>query len=162
MIRDATSEDKKELADIIRRSFQDIALRFGLTYDNCPKHPSNCTVQWIESDQTRGVQYFILSHQTGPIGCVGLEMANSTLCYLERLAVLPDMRHKGYGRMLVLHALKRAKELGVSKVGIGIIADQNELKSWYADMGFIHVETKKFEHLPFNVAFMDFITSNER
>jgi N-acetylglutamate synthase-like GNAT family acetyltransferase len=89
-------------------------------------------------------------------------MANSTLCYLERLAVLPDMRHKGYGRMLVLHASKRAKELGVSKVGIGIIADQNELKSWYADMGFIHVETKKFEHLPFNVAFMDFITSNER
>jgi len=156
MIRDATSEDTKLLADIIKKSFQDVALRFGLTPANCPKHPSNCTVQWIESDRNRGVLYSILSNGSEPLGCVGLEKANATHCYLERLAVLPEMRRNGYGRALVLHALERAKAVGALTVGIGIIADQNELNAWYANLGFLQTGTKKFAYLPFEVAFMEF------
>ena len=155
-IREATSEDAEVLAGIIRESFRNVAERFSLTPENSPKHPSNCTTEWIESDQKRGVQYFILSQNSEPIGCVGLERADSTLCYIERLAVLPEMRRRGYGRELMLYALERAKEIGVSKVSIGVIAAQDELKAWYAYIGFVPVGTKTFEHLPFQVAFMEF------
>lgn len=71
IIREADSKDIKVLACIIRESFRDVAARFSLTLENCPKHPSNCTTSWIESDMARGVQYFILFIEGKPIGCVG-------------------------------------------------------------------------------------------
>ena len=42
-IRKASSGDSSMLSGIIRESFCDVAERFGLTSENCPKHPSNCT-----------------------------------------------------------------------------------------------------------------------
>jgi GNAT superfamily N-acetyltransferase len=154
-IRDAASEDAAVLAGLIRESFRNVAVRFGLTPENCPKHPSNCTTVWIESDRSRGVRYFILSQNGESIGCVGLESPSPDLCYLERLAVLPGKRLRGFGRMLAEHALACARAGGARKVSIGIIADQTELKRWYADLGFAEVQTKTFQHLPFKVSFME-------
>lgn len=110
----------------------------------------------IEADRSRGVQYFILARDDESVGCVGLEGARADRCYLERLAVLPGMRRRGYGRALTLHALERAKAAGARQVGIGIIADHVELRNWYSRMGFVEVETRQFAHLPFDVLFMKF------
>jgi N-acetylglutamate synthase-like GNAT family acetyltransferase len=156
MIRRATIEDLEVLASIIRGSFRDVAERFSLTQDNCPKHPSNCTTSWVESDMARGVQYFILSQNENPIGCVGLERPSIDVFYLERLCVLPEMRGKNFGGSLVRHALSYATSKGARKVSIGIIAEQTELKEWYKTFGFVEMEIKRFAHLPFQVCFMEF------
>jgi N-acetylglutamate synthase-like GNAT family acetyltransferase len=155
-IRDAHPQDAEKIADIIRESFRDVAVRFSLTPENCPKHPSNCTTDWVESDLARGVRYFILSQDGESVGCVGIEIPGPDICYLERLAVLPERRRRGLGRRLVLHVLSQAKSSGVNKIGIGIIADHTELKEWYAKLGFREGETKDFPHLPFRVTFMEF------
>ena len=42
------------------RAFRGVAERFGLTDENCPRHASNCTADWIEKDMDRGVTYFVL------------------------------------------------------------------------------------------------------
>jgi len=154
-IRDAEPQDTESIAGIIRRSFRDVAVRFSLTQDNCPKHPSNCTRDWVESDLKRGVHYFILLDDNEPIGCVGLEKAGSDQCYLERLAVLPERRRNGFGRRLAGYALSQAKAGRAHRVSIGIIAEQTELKEWYARLGFTTNETKSFPHLPFQVTFME-------
>jgi len=154
-IRDAGPQDTETVVSIIRRSFRDVAVRFSLTQDNCPKHPSNCTTAWVESDQERGVQYFIMLDDNEPIGCVGLEKAGSELCYLERLAVLPKWRRNGFGRRLAGHALSQAKAGGAYRVSIGIIAEQTELRDWYARLEFAANATKSFPHLPFQVTFME-------
>jgi hypothetical protein len=39
----ATKKDIDRLARLIRHSFADVARRFALTPQNCPKHPSNYT-----------------------------------------------------------------------------------------------------------------------
>jgi GNAT superfamily N-acetyltransferase len=155
IIRDARPNDGQLLARIIRASFHDVAVRFALTAENCPKHPSNCTTAWIETDRSRGVAYFILFYADRPVGCVGLEQPGPDLCFLERLAVLPDMRRRGFGRALVRHALERAAEKGARRVSVGIIAGQMELKHWYAACGFVDVHTKQFPHLPFQVRLME-------
>ncbi len=155
MIRDATAQDAELLARIIRESYRDVAERFSLTPQNCPKHPSNCTTDWIAADHARGVRYFILAADGGPGGCVALEAPSADLCYLERLAVVPEKRRQGYGRTLVLHALSCAKASGADRVSIGIIADHIELKRWYVAFGFVETETKEFPHLPFRVSFME-------
>ena len=155
VIRQATIGDVEILAGIVRRSYQTVADKFGLTKNNCPKHPSNCTEGWIESDFERGVTYFILESDGKNIGCAALEKANAELCYLERLAVLPENRNKGFGKKLVVHVFHEAKLLGCKRVSIGIIAKEHELKNWYSKMGFKEGITKSFEHLPFKVTFME-------
>jgi len=155
-IREARPEDAIVLSEIIRRSFRDVADRFNLTQENCPKHPSNCTDQWIRSDLHRGVRYFVLEDDGIPSGCVALELANDEACYLERLCVVPEKRRQGFGKALVRHVLDEATCAGARHVSIGIISDHAELKEWYRKIGFTEGETKGFPHLPFHVTFMSY------
>ena len=153
-IRAGAQKDIGILTEIIRSSFRDVADRFGLTQENCPTHPSNCTADWIQGNMDRGVTYFILEDNGFASGCVALEMAGPKLCYLERLAVRPPRRRRGFGRALVNYVLAEAKRSGARRVSIGVIAEQTELKSWYQKIGFIEAKTKEFAHLPFRVTFM--------
>lgn len=154
IIRTGTIEDIGILTEIIRKSFRDVAERFNLTEENAPSHPSNCTHNWIRHDMERGVTYFILGNEKIIAGCVACEQASSEVCYLERLAVLPEKRNQGLGKALVEHVLLKARELGADCVSIGIIAEHTELKNWYKKLGFVEGETRKFLNLPFMVTFM--------
>jgi N-acetylglutamate synthase-like GNAT family acetyltransferase len=160
VIREANDEDAELLSRLIRQSYHGVALRFGLNADNCPKHPSNCTTAWIQRDYARDVRYFILEHGGTAVGCSAMEMAQEGSCYLERLSVLPPQRQKGYGLALVAHVITKAKMRGANRVGIGIIADQTELKQWYQKIGFVEGETKAFDHLPFGVTFLTYDLSD--
>lgn len=155
MIRQATLDDREILAQLIRDAFRDVAQRFALTGDNCPKHPSNCQPSWIDADFSRGVHYSIVFVDAKPIGCVAIEQPRPDICYLERLAVLPIMRGRHLGTRLVHHALELAAAKGARKVGIGIIDAQTELKEWYKRFGFVVAERKSFPHLPFTVCLME-------
>ncbi|HET6489595.1 MAG TPA: GNAT family N-acetyltransferase [Syntrophales bacterium] len=153
-IRTCTREDVGVLSATIRGSFRDVAERFGLTAENCPRHPSNCTADWIEKDMDRGVTYFVLESEGRVAGCVALELVRPGLCNLERLAVLPDQRRHGFGKALVAHVLSQAGKQGCRDIRIGVIADQDELKDWYRRLGFVETESREFAHLPFLVSFM--------
>ena len=155
-IRQATISDITTLTKIIKQSYQTVADKFDLNSTNCPKHPSNCTNEWINADLERGVTYFILESDGNDTGCAALEKADHALCYLERLAVNPENRNRGFGRMLVDHIFHEAKILGCKNISIGIIAKQHELKNWYLKIGFKEGITKSFEHLPFEVMFMEY------
>jgi N-acetylglutamate synthase-like GNAT family acetyltransferase len=155
-IRICTKGDSQILAESIRKSFQDVAERFGLTRQNAPHHPSNCTVDWIRKDMERGVTYFAIKNRNHVVGCVALERPNTEVCYLERLAVLPGHRRRGFGKALVEHVLSEARLLGARCVSIGIIAEHTELKDWYKELGFLEGESKEFPHLPFRVSVMTY------
>ncbi len=154
VIRQASLVDVSLLVNLLRRSFMDVARRFNLTVENCPKNPAFCTEQRVKDDFDRGLEYYILENNGQPLGCVALEKAGPEVCYLERLAVLPEQRRKGFGKLLVDRVLDRARKIGSRRVEIGIISAQTELKSWYENIGFLQKGTKKFDHLPFIVAFM--------
>ncbi len=154
VIKEASEADISILRQILRKSFADVAQRFNLTVDNCPKSPAFCTEQRIKDDLARGLQYYILQENGTPCGCVALEKADSSFCYLGRLAVLPEWRNKGFGKALVHHIFETAKKMKLKRVEIGIISEDTKLKEWYGKFGFVQTNTKKFEHLPFTVAFM--------
>ena len=153
-IRKAVSGDISQVSTLIQMGFRDVAEKFGLTPENCPKHPSNCTDRWIENDLNRGVSYYILESDDVPSGCVALEIADNDVCYLERLAVLPKRRRNGFGKALACHVITEARTLGAGRIDIGVIANHTELKAWYKNLGFVETGTKEFEHLPFLVTFM--------
>jgi ribosomal protein S18 acetylase RimI-like enzyme len=74
---------------------------------------------------------------------------------MDKLAVLPEYRHKGYGRRLVEFVLDDVKRHKGERVALGIINESTVLKNWYIGNGFAETGTKKFEHLPFTVCFME-------
>lgn len=74
---------------------------------------------------------------------------------LLNLAVLPEVRHKGYGKILLNSAKQEVINLDGNKIKIGIIEESHILKNWYLLNDFVHIGTKKFEHLPFTVGFME-------
>lgn len=153
-IRPASYEDAEELASIISRSFATVAERYDLTKEIAPTHPSNCTPDWIETALRKGIYYYLLEENGRAIGCAAMEKAGDNVCYLERLAVLPEFRKTGYGRTLVEHVIKEAAGLGINRIEIAIISWQTDLREWYEKQGFIISGTKSFDHLPFDVIFM--------
>lgn len=156
IIQKGEQVDQRAVAAVIRRSFADVARRFNLTAENCPKHPSNCTRNWVKADMDRGVTYYLMVSKNGPVGCVALEPVDRNTCYMERLAVVPEMRHQGLGAALFNHFLKEAAAMEIKKIGIGIISQQHELKQWYQKLGFVETGRKTFSHLPFEVAFLTY------
>ena len=68
LIKTADADDVAILAGLIRDSYRNVAQRFGLTPENCPKHPSNCTDDWIRNDFDRGVSFYLLEQNGRPAG----------------------------------------------------------------------------------------------
>ncbi len=153
-IRRAVPEDAALLSRLIRESFRDVAETFGLTPENCPRHPSNCTADWIAEDFKRGVVYYVLDFNGEACGCVALERGENDAWVLERLAVLREKRRAGYGTALVQKALTEARARGADKLIVSIVASHITLRLWYENMGFAETETRAFEHLPFLVTFL--------
>ncbi len=155
VIRNADRDDVSAITNLIRAAFADVAERFQLTPENCPKHPSNCEPGWIETAMGNGVKFYVLEEAQTIIGCVALEFPDKPgVCYLERLAVLPQYRHRGLGKQLVEYCEVEAGKRRLQRIEIGIIAGQDDLRTWYEGFGFVVTGEKEFAHLPFRVAFM--------
>jgi len=144
-----------QYAEVIRQSFATVAKDFGLTRENCPTHTSFITNERLASRIKDG--YFPYGYFAGDklVGFVSLTELSGGVFELNNLSVLPEYRHYGYGRELLDFCKKKVKELGGSKITIGIIEENTVLKEWYADNGFIHTGTKKFDHMPFTAGFME-------
>lgn len=155
-IRVATPDDISTIAELIRGAFRVVADRFGLTPENCPKHPSNYTTNWVRRDMDRGVTYFLLEEEGRAVGCVAVDAPRPGVRYVERLAVAPSRQRRGLGRALMDHALDEARRSGAATISLGIIAAQTELREWYKRLGFVVTETKDFAHLPFRVTLMSY------
>jgi ribosomal protein S18 acetylase RimI-like enzyme len=155
-IRRALPSDAALLASLIRNSHRDVAETYGLTWENCPTHPSNCTPHWIETDYKKGISYFIQMESGIPVGCVAIEKADDKLYYIERLSVLPNHRRRGFGHNLMAYGIQKIKQSGGERISVAIIARNTSLKRWYLKMGFTEKETRSIEHLPFDVTFLVF------
>jgi len=154
-IKPAQAADVTTIATVLRRAFATTAERFGLTVRNCPTNPAFATPERVAEDMARGMRYYLLAEDGRARGCVAMEQADDAdLVYLGRLGVVPEERSQGFGRALVEHVLREAERIGVERVELGLMDDDAPLKQWYGRFGFRQTSTKRFEHLPFLVAFM--------
>jgi ribosomal protein S18 acetylase RimI-like enzyme len=152
----ADEGDAEHLVLIISEANKDVAQQFDITMRNAPKHPSFCTKAWVLSGLERGEEYFLYKDGEVLAGCVAFEQPDMDTAYLNRLSVMPKYRHNGIGSALVRYVLDYSKTRNVQTVSIGIIADHVLLKRWYSGLGFVEVNNRKFEHLPFDVKYMKY------
>jgi len=145
---------------VIRAAFQTVADDLGLTEENAPTNPAFMTLERMREARGRGVRMFAAlegdAAGAAPVGFVALERSRRPgVLYLERLAVLPAVRHRGLGRALMDRAFTEARAAGVEWISIGIVDEHELLKRWYLAYGFAETGKKRFEHLPFTVCFME-------
>ncbi len=140
---------------VIRNSFQTVANEFGLTKNNSPTHPAFITVDRLQEAKDKGVVFFGFFDGNKQIGLVALEKSTEDVYFLERLSVLPNYRHHGYGKKLLDYGFNYVSAKGGKVIKIALINKHAVLKKWYLDYGFIETGTKQFPHLLFTVCFME-------
>ena len=150
-----SQKDIENSAAVLRRAFGTVALDFNLTPENCPTNPAFCTSEHLVKMQKRGIVLYKLTGKQ--IGFIAIEKSQkeSGIFYIERVAVLPENRHGGYGRQLMDFAMEQIRDQGGERISIALIDGHTVLKKWYKDQGFRETGTKDFVHLPFRVCFME-------
>lgn len=154
LIFEVNREDIPECAEIIRRSFITVAEEMGLTKENAPTNPAFIEDSKLMEGLNAGIKMFGIKNSGRLVGFMALEKNDDTTYYLEKLAVLPEVRHLGYGGRFISYAVDYVKKAGGSNISIGIIYENKRLLKWYMKNGFIETGTKVFPHLPFTVCFM--------
>jgi len=155
IIREVNKNDLNECLEVIHKSFSTVAEQFGLTRENCPKHTSFIPIYFLETQMNWGWHMFALCSGARIVGYMSLSKEDDNTFELHNLAVLSELRHNGYGKMLLDYAKDKVKSLSSSKIKIGIIEESTVLKNWYIANGFIHTGMKKFDHLPFTSGYLE-------
>lgn len=153
-----SSEDFDNSVLVLKEAYGTVARDFGLTKENCATNAAFLEADWLQKLLDKGLLlHKLYIEDDKQIGFVGIEksLQNDDVLFIEKLAVLPEYRHQGYGQKLMEFAFEKIKELGGKKISVALIDEHVVLKKWYASLGFHAVRTKVFEHLPFHVCFME-------
>lgn len=154
-IKTVAESDLPACIDVIHRSFATVAAEFGLNEQNCPTNGAFIPLTRLQNDYNKGDTMFGLYECGMLVGFMQLSKKDDGIYALEKLGVLPEHRHNGYGKKLIQFAARKVCEFDGNKISIGIIEQNTQLKNWYAANGFIHTGIKVFGHLPFTVRFME-------
>lgn len=154
LIYEAAYDELPECLEVIHRSFGTVADEFGLTKENCPKHTGFLPLSALETHFDLGWRMFGLYAGKKIIGYMSLSREQDGFYELHNLAVLPEYRHRGFGKLLLDHAKSVVESENGKGIKIGIIEESTVLKAWYEENGFTHIGTKKFDHLPFTCGYL--------
>ena len=157
MIKKVEEKDLAECVKLIRESFGTVADDFGFTVENAPRFTAFATTEdrlrWQLLEEHRPIYAF---YEDGAIvGYYSLLLLDNQEIELNNLCVSPGHRHKGIGEELLKHAFEMAKELGCTKVNIGIVEENQVLRKWYESFDFVHLGTHKSPSFPFTSGFME-------
>lgn len=149
-----SADDMVSSTLVLRKAFSTVASQFNLTEENCPTNSAFIQQDALFEMQKKGVHMFGLFDGEAQAGFVAIEKSTEELYYLEKLAVLPAYRHKGYGIRLMDFASDFVRQQGGKEISIGIVNENSILKEWYRNYGFQETGLREYEHLPFTVCFM--------
>lgn len=153
-IAEVGPEQFEESSKVIREAFQTVADEFGFTIENNPTNGAFIKAAKLLEEYDKGIRMFGFFQEGRQIGFVALEKKDGGLYYLEKLAVIPQCRHLGFGKILIDYAADFVKQAGGKEISIAIINENDRLKNWYEAYGFVQTGLKRFDHLSFTVCFM--------
>ena len=143
-------------AEVIRHAFATVAEHYGLTEENCPTNGAFLSDVALFRDVDDGLLLLGAFDGETLCGVVGLRRKDASLFHLEKLAVDPWSRRRGWGGALLVRAVEAARQAGGMTVSIGVKYENRELVRWDERHGFVRTEIRKFAHLPFVVCFMEY------
>jgi GNAT superfamily N-acetyltransferase len=131
-VRDARSADAAVLLDLLARAFRQYEGRLDPP-SGAHSETEASIVAWLQSG---GV--LLCEHDAGAVGCV-FHACKEGYLYIGRLAVAPPWRRRGIGDLLLGAAERRARDLGLPAVRLGVRIVLAELRTWYEVRGYTSI-----------------------
>ncbi len=91
----------------------------------------------------KGGRIFMVRRAGQPVGCVALIPEGHGVYELSKMAVAPDMRGLGIGRMLLEYTIAQAKAMGARSLYLGSSNRLANAVHLYESVGFVHVPPEK-------------------
>jgi putative acetyltransferase len=112
-----------------------VLVEYGLQPD---PSETDSDLQNIEASYiARGGMFDVLVNEAGEVvGTIGLFPVSSTTCELRKMYLAAPVRGQGYGRQLLEHALRRARELGFRRVVLETASVLRKAVALYQRYGF--------------------------
>lgn len=128
-VREAHSEEAGLLHDLLLRAFKE--------YEGRLDPPSGVHAEAVASVRNRMNEGGALVCEAGgvAVGCV-FYAPKAGYVYVGRLAVLPEYRRRGIGKLLLGAAERRAGELGLPRVRLGVRLALGKLREYYEARGY--------------------------
>ena len=142
--------DGKIVADIVNRAFITVAKHFNFTKENAPGFPAFIGTDVIERQFNDGLKMYGYKNSEQIIGCVGYSYYKGQIYIIERLATLPEYRHLGIGKKLMVFAENKIKENGGKIAEVHVVDKNIVLIEWYKKLNYKKVRVAEIESLPFN------------
>jgi len=157
MIQKVSKQELSVCAELIRESFLTVADQFGFTVENAPDFTAFATTEekLIRQMEEEKRPMYAYVDNGRIIGFYSLLLLEDNAIELNNLCVSPACRHNGIAKSLLLHAYEVAKNLGCTKMNIGIVEENQVLRRWYEANGFVHTGTEKFDFFPFTCGYME-------
>lgn len=154
IIREIREEELTESCCIIRKSFETVAHTFNITYEKYPMHGAFLRRERLENERKQGIKMYGVFVEKKQVGFVALEMLKDGTYEMQKLAVLPEYRHLGYGESLINFLKDYIKQQHGNVLITGVIEENDMLKRWYQEIGFKEQTVLNFKHLPFKIGMM--------
>ena len=132
IVREACGDDVELLRDILARAFAE--------YEGRLDPPSGVHTETASTLGDKLKEGGALTCAVGEtvVGCV-FYAPKAGYLYVGRLAVLPEYRHHGIGDVLLRGAERRAAELGLSRVRLGVRLVLGKLRAYYEARGYVPI-----------------------
>ncbi|XGI83431.1 N-acetyltransferase family protein [Halorutilales archaeon Cl-col2-1] len=144
-IREAERDDIDEVQEVAHRSWED-------TYaDILGKEEIDETVEdWYSTETLEDAirmpdSSFLVYEEDSEIGGFSHAVVNGDEADLLRLYVDPDHRRKGIGTRLLHEIRERLSDLGVERLKVFVLADNQVGNSFYQSLGFEKDDTNETE-----------------
>ena len=131
-VREAHSDDASVLHDTLVRAFSE--------YEGRLDPPSGVHSETIASVRDKVNEGGALMCEVGgeAAGCV-FYAPKAGYLYVGRLAVVPEYRRRGMGDLLLRASERRAAELGLSHVRLGVRLALGKLRAYYEARGYVPI-----------------------
>jgi N-acetylglutamate synthase-like GNAT family acetyltransferase len=100
----------------------------------------------------KGGSIFMVYADSLPVGCVALIPLGQGIYELSKMAVSPQLRGRGIGRRLLLHAIAQARLLGATSLVLGSNTRLADAIHLYESVGFRHVPPASLPPNPYTRA----------
>ena len=128
-LRPATSADANAVRDLVFGTL----LEFGLK----PDAKGTDADLFDFPGSYAGGSFDVLVDRGGLVlGCIGLAPHGEGTLELRKMYLAKDKRGRGFGKMLLDHALRRAKELGAKRITLETAAILQDAVAMYERAGF--------------------------
>lgn len=155
MIRRIDEKGLPECLRVIHKGYEPTAIRFGLTGDNCPhRGRADLPLSVLADELSSGAEMYGYCAANRIIGFVSIVVGQAEI-KINDIVVLPECWNQGVGTALLEFVKKRAVEAKVSKIALGMIDDNERLRSWYEKHGFVNVGYRQYPKAPFLVGYME-------